>query len=106
MPRRLTRVGSNAGPGRKPCWLKSLARSALIRMPSPTVHTTAASRLNTVERSERSLIHSEPITRRWVTRIASGALVGWLGAVVGVNVAMVIGSLLGRRPGRRRDREG
>src|SRR5579859_5785489 len=100
MPRRLTSVASNPGPGLKPFWLKSLALSALIRMPRPTVQPTAARRLKRVERSERSLIHSETITRHWVTRNLSGTTVGV--EVPVVRVAVVIGSLLGRRPGRRR----
>ena len=40
---------------------------------SPTMNTTAASRENTVERRDRSLVHSESTTRAWVTCSAGRA---------------------------------
>jgi hypothetical protein len=61
-------------PGVIPCRLKSSARRAPINTPSPTVKTNAVSNPNSVERSDRSLIYSETITRHCVTRGVSGAI--------------------------------
>src|SRR6478752_5757081 len=60
-------------PGSKPVdWLAMMAANIA---PNPIINTTAISRVDTVERSERNLVHSDNRTRAWVTRIELPPLV-------------------------------
>jgi hypothetical protein len=64
-----------------------LAETPENSAPMPIESTTAASSVQTVERSDRNLIHSDSTTRAWVTRNACGPVAG---AMVGAEVREVV----------------
>ena len=66
-PARLTEVGSNEATA-APCGGRA-ARSRLYRTPNATIIITADSSDHSAPGWVRSLVHSDFITRAWVTRI-------------------------------------
>ena len=63
MPNRLTDTAVTAGCAAETRYGFPAANPA----PTPTISTTATSALYQVERSARSFVHSERMTRTWVT---------------------------------------
>ena len=95
MPARLRVVGSNLAASPGSCGGQCATVTEGTRTASPRMKTTAASREKTVERSERSLVHSESRTRACVTfwRVPPER--------VAVAVAVLIGRLQWSRGGWR-----
>jgi hypothetical protein len=63
----LTETGSNEAVAAAPCGGRA-SRSRLYRTPNPTTRMTADSRDHSAAGWVRSLVHSDLITRAWVTR--------------------------------------
>ena len=89
-------------PGSNPA--AALALIAANIAPRPIISENAVSKVNTVDRSERSLVHSEFSTRHWVTR---RSFTGEFVPVAGAGVSVVVTPpppLRARRNGIRRSR--
>ena len=70
-PARLTETGSNEEIAAAPCGGLA-SRSRLYRMPNPASKMTADSSAHSAAGWVRSLVHSDLITRAWVTRCGCG----------------------------------